>query len=209
MICALLFLSSGLTLFQEARGQIRFNDGGRSVITLFGRADASTFLHETAHEWLRELLRDAAHPQAPASLTKDATTVREWLGADPDGPITRQQHERFARAFERYMMEGQAPSAALAEVFARFRDWLVSLYRSVERLGAPITPEIRNLFDRMLTATPERPVATAPERDTAFPAAAGQRAISPTPRPPGMTPRTALRRTQQASRRVPALPLHP
>jgi hypothetical protein len=155
-------LSSGLTLFQEARGQIRFNDGGRSVITLFSRADASTFLHETAHEWLRELLRDAAHPQAPASLTKDATTVREWLGADPDGPITRQQHERFARAFERYMMEGQAPSAALAEVFARFRDWLVSLYRSVERLGAPITPEIRNLFDRMLTATPERQPVIAP-----------------------------------------------
>jgi len=168
-------LESGLTLFQENRGQIRFNDGGRSVITLFGRADASTFLHETAHEWLRELLRDAAHPQAPVSLTKDATTVREWLGADPDGPITRQQHERFARAFERYMMDGQPPSDALAEVFAKFREWLVSLYQTVERLGRPTTPEIRAVFDRMLTAAPDlQPVAAPAEPSQTLLGATGQ-----------------------------------
>jgi hypothetical protein len=178
-------LASGLTLFQVARGQIQFNDGGRSVITLFGRADASTFLHETAHQWLDELLRDATHPLAPASLTKDAATVREWLGAGVGEPIGRRQHERFARAFEQYMMDGQAPSPALAEVFARFREWLVSIYRTVTRLGQPVTPEIRGVFDRMLTAGPERPVATAPERDTAFPAAAGQRAIQPDAAPAG------------------------
>jgi len=183
-------LESGLTLFQENRGQIRFNDG-RSVITLFGQADASTFLHETAHEWLRELLRDAAHPQAPVSLTNDAATVREWLGAGPDGPITRQQHERFARAFERYMMEGQAPSAALAEVFAKFRDWLVSLYQTVERLGSPITPEIRAVFDRMLTAAPDRQPAAAPADDLGQNEGLSGGAVPIGPRSPGAASHTA------------------
>lgn len=287
---------------------------GQATINLFGRADASTFIHETGHQWLDEMVRDAGHDLAPPDLKADAATVRRWLGAEPAGesqprsfttskgstyevhedgtttrnksyhpehgpkdvglkarsaktiyvdsaeassnlsgaglsgvgpkgfrlvmrdgkatlvwenqngqwgasastrdipfstepgvgkypvemwspkddvpghaeaysnqhagnaiteikgepgaaqaPLTTRQHEKFARGFERYMMEGTAPSRALAGVFAKFREWLTAIYQTVAKLRAPITDDIRQVFDRMLATAPER-TTIAPER---------------------------------------------
>ena len=150
---------------QTARGKIAINEG-RNVITLFKDANASTFIHETGHDWLEKLLSDAKDPRAPAQLVTDSKTVRAWLGAAPDAEITRGQHEKFARGFERYLMEGVAPSRALDRVFAQFRDWLTKIYQTVARLRAPITPDIRAVFDRMLATDPQ-PAVIAPERSPA------------------------------------------
>jgi len=148
---------------QQARGKIRLDDG-RALITLFKSANASTFLHETGHAWLAELLDDAKDAAAPADLTRDAETVRSWLGAANDAEITTKQHEKFARGFERYMMEGRAPSSALADVFAKFKSWLTQIYETVTRLKAPITDDIRDVFDRLLVANPDARAAIVPER---------------------------------------------
>jgi hypothetical protein len=157
-----LHLSSPRELDQTTRGKININDG-RSVITLMGDANASTFIHETGHDWLEKLTADAKHPLAPAQLVADAKTVRDWLGAAPDAEITRAQHEKFARGFERYLMEGIAPSRALAGVFAQFKQWLTSIYQTVTRLHSPVNDNIRGVFDRML-ATPDEQAVIAPER---------------------------------------------
>lgn len=135
----------------------------RSTITLFNSADASTFLHETGHDWLNRLVRDAADPQAPAGLIEDSRTVRQWLGAAEGAEITTRQHEKFARGFERYMMEGRAPSQSLADVFAKFKQWLTQIYQTVARLRAPITDDVRAVFDRLLAAPEERTVITPDE----------------------------------------------
>lgn len=145
-----------------AAGKTVINDA-RSTITLFRNADASTFLHETGHDWLNRLVRDAADPQAPAGLKADAATVRQWLGAAEGAEITTRQHEKFARGFERYMMEGRAPSQALAGVFAQFKGWLTQIYQTVARLRAPITDDIRDVFARLLTAPERRTVITPDE----------------------------------------------
>ena len=116
--------------------------------------------------------------QAPDDLVNDANTVRDWLGAKEEGPITTRQHEKFARGFERYMMEGIAPSRTLDRVFAQFRDWLVKIYQTVTRLRAPITDDIRDVFDRMLAVNPE-PTTVAPEA----PAEAFRGEPEPTPQP--------------------------
>jgi len=63
------------------------------------------------------------------------------------------------------MREGVAPSPQLAGVFARFKDWLVSIYQSLKGLGAPINEEIRGVFDRMIAMEPQRTVI-APENRT-------------------------------------------
>ncbi len=153
------------TLFQRSngpdRGKIRLGVP-RRIITLFADRDASTLIHETGHAWLDDLMKYSKQPLAPDALRTDAATVRRWLGSADDGRITVAQHEKFARGFERYMMEGVAPTRALGRVFAQFRDWLTAIYRSVTRLRAPITPEIRDVFDRMLTDEPQRAVV-APE----------------------------------------------
>ena len=136
------------------RGKISIGDT-RSVITLMKNADASTFIHETGHAWLEELLSDAKDSRAPQQLIDDVGTVRDWLGAKDDAPISRGQHEKFARGFERYMMEGVAPSRALDRVFAQFKSWLTKIYQTVNGLRAPITDDIRDVFDRLLSTAPE------------------------------------------------------
>ena len=158
---------------QTARGRIVFPDTGRAIITLARDADASTFLHESGHKFLEELLDDAEHPLAPAILRQDAATVREWLGAE-SGPLTTEQHEQFATGFEQYLMEGVAPSPELANVFARFREWLIGIYQSLIRLGAPISDEMRGVFDRLMVHAPEdvRPAGARMPPSEAFQAKA-------------------------------------
>lgn len=153
----------GQTLFQGALGKIRLaTKSMKAVITLMRDANASTFIHETGHHWLDELLRDAEHPHAPQDLIQDAATVKSWLGAS--GEITTRQHERFARGFERYLMEGVAPSRELATVFSKFKNWLTDIYKNVQRLRSPINDDIRDVFDRMLSMKPEKSVV-APDNE--------------------------------------------
>lgn len=153
---ALELAQKGRDLAQQAQGKIRLTDDGRAVITLFKSANASTFLHETGHDWLERMVRDAHDPDAPTRMATDADTVRKYLGND-GGDLTTKQHEKFARSFERYFMEGRAPSAGLARVFEQFKNWLTTIYQTVARLRAPITDDIRDVFDRLLSTNPERP----------------------------------------------------
>ena len=151
---------------RTANGKIRLSEG-RSIITLFRSANASTFIHETGHHWLDELMRDSAHSLAPDSLISDAKAVREWLGVKDGKAISRAQHEKFARGFERYMMEGRAPSRGLARVFQQFKNWLTAIYEKVTALKSPITNDIRDVFDRLLATNPEKqPVITPFEPKT-------------------------------------------
>jgi hypothetical protein len=150
------------SLFQSKRGSITLGEA-RNTIKLFKTANASTFMHESAHDWLEEMMRDAQDERAPDDLRRDADTVRKYVNAKTDGSIPTRGHEKFARSFERYLMEGVAPSRELAGVFAKFKDWLTQIYQTVQKLKAPITDDIRAVFDRLLAAQPERTVV-APER---------------------------------------------
>jgi hypothetical protein len=165
----------GRTLYQGAKGSIRFTEGNRPIITMLQDADASTIIHELGHGWLEELARDSQHPVAPESIRQDMQAVAKWLGIDSVDALSettksgaptakaRKAHERFATGFEQYMREGKAPSPELANVFARFKAWLLDLYKTITGLGKEISPEIRAVFDRMLTEEPQHTVV-GPER---------------------------------------------
>ncbi len=132
-----------------ARGRITMAPG-RTVIDLLADADASTFLHECSHLWLDELIRDAQHPAAPADLRQDLQTILDWLEVRSPADITVDHHEKWARDFERFAMEGQAPNDRLRGVFQKFRTWLTGIYRSVEVLDAPISDPVRAVMARMV-----------------------------------------------------------
>ncbi len=140
----------------EPRGRITLGAGGQAVVDLFARADASTFMHEMAHKWLDELVRYASRQDAPAALKDDLATVQRWLGVDRAQDITADHHEQWAGAFERYLAEGRAPSRELAGAFERFKQWLMEIYHSLTRISAPISDEVRGVFDRMLATDEER-----------------------------------------------------
>lgn len=149
---------------QRMQGKISIKEDAKPVITLMKDADASTFIHETGHQWLEELMKDDRHPLAPDLLKTDAKTVREWLGMEEGAEIKTRQHEKFARGFEQYMREGVAPSPKLAAIFAKFRNWLIQIYQSLSGLGKPISEDVRNVLDRMISMEPRRTVF-APERE--------------------------------------------
>ena len=81
-------------------------------------------------------------------------TIVAWVdgGAKEGDPLTDQQHEMLARTMERYTREGRAPSRQLEAVFAKFREWMLAIYRRVRDLDVPINDEIRGVLDRMLAA---------------------------------------------------------
>ena len=162
------------------QGRIRLTEDGQSVITLMRTADASTYIHENAHGWLEMMARDAVHPDAPQWMRDDMQTVRDYLKQDGDGPITTRGHELWARSFERYLYEGRAPSQALAGVFQKFAGWLRTVYQSVAKLRAPITPAIRDVMDRIVSTEADRKATITPDRaaDAVTPAE-GARAVDP------------------------------
>jgi hypothetical protein len=138
------------------RGSITFLPSGRQLITLTARADLSTFLHEMSHGWLEELRADARAPRASAQVKADWQRTAKYLGISPDvGTIPVEAHETWARTGEAYFREGKAPAAELASVFARFKAWLVRIYRMVSDLRVPINDEIRGVFDRLVATDEE------------------------------------------------------
>lgn len=134
-------------LFQNARGAATLGDG-RAVIELFQARDASTFMHEAAHVFLRDLVQDVA--KVPA-IKGDLDAVLKWFGTDDATKITREHHEQFARGFEQYLRDGKAPSAGLKRAFEQFKEWLTGIYRSLTELGQPIPENIRGVYDRLLS----------------------------------------------------------
>ena len=152
-------VASPKALAPEPRGTIELRSGERSTITLTKSADASTFVHETAHDWLEQFRRDAAHPRAPTQLRADWETIKHWLGGPADVlnastaeelSVATCQHEYFARGFEQYLREGNAPTRNLSEVFTQHKRWLTEIYPKESDLNVKLTPEIRVVFGRML-----------------------------------------------------------
>jgi hypothetical protein len=136
------------------RGNIAFTKADRdrlqAVITLFKDRNLSTVAHETGHLWLEELQIDAGIETAPQQLRDDLAIVRRYLGAEGDAPFTVRQHEKWARTVEAYLREGKSPSLALSGPLARFRAWLVSIYRTVLQLDVEINDEVRGVIDRLI-----------------------------------------------------------
>jgi hypothetical protein len=124
-------------------------------ITLTGNANLSSFLHETGHYFL-ELMTDLVESgQANIQMQQDLQMLRDWAGVGEDGKFTVEQHEKFARGFERYLMEGKAPSTGLRALFNRFKGWLTFIYKSMNNLNVDLTDEVRGVMDRMMASDEE------------------------------------------------------
>ena len=145
-------LAKGLPLFQDAKGSYEVLANSQRVIRALSSPDLSTLAHETAHDFFTHLNR--VSPELAEQAAK-AT------GAESFARIGREHQENFARGFEDYLRTGSAPSSALASVFQQFKAWLVNIYKSI--VGTPLegklNPELKKVFDTMLTAGDDLPRA--------------------------------------------------
>lgn len=147
------------------RGSITFNIGqDGSTIVLSKNADFSTFVHELGHHFLEMNMQLAMNPDAPVQIRQDMETVLKWSKADitdlgewdflTDAEKT-EVHEKFAETFEQYVFTGKAPSIDLKQVFNRFRQFMIAVYRNVEKFigindRAELNSDITGVMDRML-----------------------------------------------------------
>lgn len=160
-------------LNQDARGLITIpTEGvldGTAIIDLMKNSDLSTFLHESGHFFLEAFQGLATMAEAPQGMREDLIKINEWMGreASDTSTYTTEQQEMWAETFETYLMQGTAPTPTLKAAFARFARWLSYIYKGAKLSRADLTPEIRDVMDR-LVATDEE-LATAREYADAKP----------------------------------------
>ncbi|MDH2540604.1 GNAT family N-acetyltransferase [Acinetobacter baumannii] len=150
------------------RGSITFNKGrDGSTIVLSKNADFSTFVHELGHHFLEMNMQLALSPDAPVQVREDMENVMKWASPETtdlgewdfftDAEKT-EVHEKFAETFEQYVFTGKAPSAALKQVFNRFRQFMIAVYRNIEKFmgindRAELNADITGVMDRMLASS--------------------------------------------------------
>ncbi len=89
-------------------------------------------------------------------LEKEFTKYAEDIRAGKAGAMERWMQERFARGFEKYLMDGSAPTKEMQGVFRRFKKWLTDIYKTAKNLGnVELTPEIKDIFDHMISTEDE------------------------------------------------------
>jgi len=147
---------------ETPRGRISFGKNGIDI-TLLEKADPSTFLHETGHLYFKLMGELAAMPKATEELKGNYKTILDWLGAEKGKPLTVTQHEKFARGLEVYFMEGKAPSKELETIFAKIKEWLRGVYKTILELGVELTPEVRRVMDSIFATPEERAAMKAAE----------------------------------------------
>lgn len=82
----------------------------------------------------------------------------------------RPYHEQWAQSFERYALEGKAPSKEMQSVFDRFQEWMLDVYKSLKEflkqnpLAGKLNDEVRGVFDRLLAT--EQDIAKSREAPT-------------------------------------------
>ncbi|MFA5026617.1 MAG: hypothetical protein WC713_01980 [Candidatus Methylomirabilota bacterium] len=143
----------------ENRAQIRIGADRKINIDLLKDANWSSFLHEVGHFYL-EFLGDLAE-NGSQQTKDDYAAILKWMGVTSRDQIKVEHHEMFARANERYLMEGKAPSKELRSAFARFKAWMKMLYRDVLNLRVSLSDEVREVFDRIYATDAEIAAARA------------------------------------------------
>ena len=143
---------------------------GQNIIVRWASADPSTLVHESGHWFLHNRIKiaeDLENKAKTQELTEgekhylDATKAAlKWLGIDSfaqwDAMTMEQQrplHEKFARTYEAYLMDGRAPTRGLRALFRQFSNFLKKVYYVLSGIpGAELNPQTKELFDNLFIA---------------------------------------------------------
>lgn len=176
-------------LSKTAKAATRFRvEDGRAVIRALNAPDITSMVHEVGHIFRRDLSGRDLDVVAKLGGLKDGAELQHLQdlfdrGELQNDPALRQRYvdteEAFARGWERYLAEGDAPTPALRSLFQRFTDWMIKIYKSLKRdagkvIGFDQQPDfkiggetvrldaeidgvkLRDIFDRLLVEQADR-----------------------------------------------------
>ena len=154
-VCFVVFDDKAIKVIQKynqsINGMTEIMKDGERIISIFKTADRSTFLHEMGHVFFDDIQKLASMENAPEQLVLDWNKLKEWSEwDDAQGADNTKAHEKFARGWEAYLREGNAPTKGLQRVFRMFSKWLTRIYRAVTRLGGLPPKEIQDIMARMI-----------------------------------------------------------
>lgn len=153
-VCFVVFDDKAIKVIQKynqsINGMTTIKSKTERIVELFKTADKSTFMHEMGHVFFDDIKTLAEMENAPQQVKDDWQALKEWTGWNDNETINTDAHEKFARGFEAYLRDGEAPTKFLERAFRRFSKWLSAIYRAVSRLGGLPPKEIREVMDRML-----------------------------------------------------------
>lgn len=140
-------------VYQGPRASVEFTGQGEAIIRALNNPNVSSGVHEAAHVARRFLFNRSLPQEVREGVTdEDIITAEEWAGAK-DGVWNRDAEEKFARGFERYLANGEAPTSSLQSLFDKFARWLAKVYTRLT--GSPIdieiSPAMKQVFDRLVT----------------------------------------------------------
>lgn len=147
---------------------VSFTDDGKAILNFTKASDITSAFHELGHIWRRSLDGD------------DLRIAEKWAGVE-NGNWTRDNEERFARGFERYLMDGKAPNARLAGLFQNLKQWFTDVYESIKGgpLDVQLSTEIRGVFDKFFTEPEEENPMTKTPSEGLVPPGSLRSAILP------------------------------
>ena len=143
------------------------------LIARWKNANRSTLLHESGHFFLEASLQAMVDLQAQAAelvgpMTRGQRRAIEigegilaWAGVKDfeawqnlSVAERRKIHERFARSFEAYAMEGKAPAKGLKKAFASFKKFLKVVYGVLTAIpGQELNDDTRRMFDSLFATS--------------------------------------------------------
>lgn len=150
-----------IKLFANANLSTLFHETAHAFMADFKSLEKAGLLNEQAKADISTLRQWTSYFDDPAHVKADFDKYHrgkhfqnkkfEELSPEEREQLTAICKEEFlARGFETWLSEGKAPNPSLQNLFTRFKNWLLSIYKDVRNLNAPITDDVRQVFDRML-----------------------------------------------------------
>jgi hypothetical protein len=153
---------------KSTRGSIQFK-GQEAIIRLTESANASTLAHELAHYYLQNTFLYNKSGLASNEYSTYFKPIADYLGIDPNQETIKEwQQEKFARAYEQYLLKGKAETPELQAAFNNYNKWIKRAYRMLKskpkyrneegKLVEPrLTPEIMEAFGKLTGGFVARP----------------------------------------------------
>jgi hypothetical protein len=128
-------------------------------IKITSEADFSTYSHEFAHFFLDNIWNYVNSGMASEKYIKEFEGIKKWLGVKGNYP-TRSQHEKFARAYEKYLYKGTNADAPIGQAFKDYENFIREVYSSIAEIDTraglkyrAVPKLVYDFFDSMTSGT--------------------------------------------------------
>lgn len=129
-------------------------------IKITSDADFSTYQHEFAHFWLDNMFNYAHSDLASENYKKDFKAIEKWLKYDDtrQSYLTRQQHEQFARGYEKFLYKGEVANPIIGKAYNDYENFIREVYSSMTEIDTkagykkykPVPAKVYEFFNNMV-----------------------------------------------------------